>query len=293
MRFSGKGRLINFMKKIRDIFGPNYIRPVGLAIKQAVFPTRCLACGSLFHVRVPTNGKVFPDNTAYVFTKLIAPFLCSACSVGFITIEPPLCQWCGIMFKGRQGENHLCGECMTSPKIFRIARSAGIYEKALMNAIHCFKYKGKIQLARPLGMILFSSFVRHWDTDDIDVIVPVPLHHRKLKIRGFNPSLLMVRSWKWLASARPLNLLNPPLVKDVLVKIKWTIPQTGLARKKRIQNVKNSFAVKDSSKIEGKRILLVDDVFTTGATTSECAKVLLKSGACHVDVLTLARTMLM
>jgi ComF family protein len=288
---SCKIQATNFMKKIREKFGVNHLRPAALAIKQAVFPTRCLACGSLFRVRRPTSEEPFPDNMAVMFKQLIAPFLCSSCSFGFVTIKPPLCPWCGIMYKSRQGEDHICDDCMTSPKRFRIARSVGIYQKALMNAIHCFKYKEKIQLARPLGTILFSSFARHWDTNGIDAIVPVPLHHRKLKVRGFNPSLLMVRSWKWLASTRPINLLSPPVVRDALVKIKWTIPQTGLARKKRKQNVKNSFAIKDSSRIEGRRILLVDDVYTTGATTNECAKVLLKSGARYVDVLTLARTM--
>ena len=279
------------MKKIREKFGLYHLRPAALSVKKAIFPPRCLVCGALFHADVRPDENIFSDNMANVFKKLMAPFLCSTCAFGFLPIKPPICPWCGIMFKSRQGEDHLCGECTTSPKRFRIARSAGIYQKALMNAIHGFKYKGKIQLTRPLGTILFSSFVSHWGGYGIDAIVPVPLHHRKLKIRGFNPSLLMVRNWKLLASIRSVNLPNPPIVRDVLAKIKWTIPQTGLARKKRKQNVKNSFAVKDSSKIEGKRILLIDDVYTTGATANECTKMLLKSGARYVDVLTLARTM--
>ena len=279
------------MKKFFEIIGLNHLRPAAVAVKQAIFPTRCLACNSLFHVQAPSNEDVCPDNMANRFKRLIAPFLCSACSFGFLPITPPICPWCGIMFKGRQGEDHLCGECMTFPKRFRISRSAGIHEKALMNAIHCYKYKGKIQLARPLGIILFSSFVSHWDENSIDAIVPVPLHHRKLKIRGFNPSLLMVRNWKLFVSTPPVDLRGTPVLRDVLVKTKWTLPQTGLARKRRIKNVKNSFAVKDSPKIKGKRILLIDDVYTTGATANECATVLLKSGARYVDVLTLARTM--
>jgi ComF family protein len=121
--------------------------------------------------------------------------------------------------------------------------------------------------------------------------MPVPLHNRKLKMRGFNPSLLLVRHWTLFASELKINMPIIPVVRDVLEKIRWTEPQTGLARKKRIKNVKNTFSINDSSKIEGKRILLVDDVYTTGATANECAKVLLKSGALHVDVLTLARTM--
>jgi len=82
-----------------------------------------------------------------------------------------------------------------------------------------------------------------------------------------------------------------PVARDVLERRRWTEPQTGLGRKKRLTNVKNAFSVNDHSIIAGKRILLVDDVFTTGATANECAKVLLKGGAEHVDVLTLARAM--
>ncbi|UCD90272.1 MAG: ComF family protein [Desulfobacterales bacterium] len=195
------------------------------------------------------------------------------------------------MFKSRQGEDHLCGECMASAKKFRIARSVGTYQKPLMDAIHCFKYKGKTQLAQPLGAMLFKSFISCWDVRSVDVIVPVPLHDRKLKMRGFNPSLLLVRHWKLFASELKINMPTIPVVRDVLQKARWTEPQTGLVRKKRIENVKNTFSINDSSKIAGKRILLVDDVYTTGATVNECAKVLLRGKALLVDVLRLARAM--
>lgn len=123
------------------------------------------------------------------------------------------------------------------------------------------------------------------------MVIPVPLHERKLRIRGFNPSFLLVRNW-----ARIFEMLNGhlpviPVEKDILARKKWTAPQTGLGRKERLQNIKNAFAVKDTSKINGKKILLVDDVYTTGATANECAKVLLKGGSKQVDVLTLARAM--
>lgn len=277
--------------KVIKSLSQNHLKRVAIAVKKAIFPTRCLACGSLFHAKARTNKDFFLDDSVNVFERLITPFLCSACSFGFLPVAPPICPWCGIMFKSRQGEDHLCGECMSSSKRFRIARSLGIYEKALMDAIHCFKYKGKIQLARPLGTMLFKSFISSWNAHSVDVIMPVPLHNRKLKMRGFNPSLLLVRHWTLFASELKINMPIVPVVRDVLEKIRWTEPQTGLVRKKRIKNVKNTFSINDSSKIEGKRILLVDDVYTTGATANECAKVLLKGGALHVDVLTLARTM--
>jgi len=160
-----------------------------------------------------------------------------------------------------------------------------------MAVIHCFKYKGKIQLARPLGTLLFAAFISFWDKMSIDLIVPVPLHAKKLRIRGFNPSFLLVKDW-----VRILELLSgrlPDIQVDinVLAREKWTEPQTGLGRKERLANIKNAFNISDGSKITGKKILLVDDVYTTGATVNECAKVLLKGGAGHVDVLTLARSM--
>ena len=259
------------------------------AVKKAIFPTRCLACGSFFHDDQHHTAGSFSNSGLMVFERLMDPFLCSTCSFGFFPIVSPICPFCGIMFKSRQGEDHLCEECTESPKSFGIARSVGIYQKALMDAIHCFKYKGKIQLARPLGMILFNSFISCWDTNHIDVIVPVPLHNKKLKIRGFNPSLLLVRDWKLFASLQRIEIPNMLVVRDVLIKKRWTEPQTGLIRKKRLKNVKNSFGIKDSSRIEGKRILLIDDVYTTGATVDECSKILLKGGAANVDVLTLAR----
>jgi len=195
------------------------------------------------------------------------------------------------MFKSRQGSDHVCGECLDSPKKFGIARSLGAYEKILMRAIHCLKYGGKVQLAHPFGMLLFSTFIRIWDTNRIDVIVPVPLHRKKLKSRGFNPSFLIVRNWTRISEM--LNFDGPgiPVARDVLIRRRWTDPQTALDRKTRLANIKNAFSIKDSFEITGKRILLVDDVYTTGATANECCRTLLSGGAEHVDVLTLARAM--
>jgi len=261
------------------------------AVKDVFFPTRCLVCGSFFHVDQCRNEESSQENRWKTFKILMTPFLCSTCTSEFLPIESPICPTCGIMFKSRQGEDHVCGECLESPKRFEIARSVGIYENALMDAIHCFKYKGKIQLARPFGMLLFASFINCWNANSIDLIVPVPLHNKKLKTRGFNPSFLLVRDWELFAAESSVEMSKIRVVRDVLTKIKWTEPQTGLMRKKRLTNVKNAFSIEDSAKIAGKRILLVDDVYTTGATVNECSNVLLRDGAGHVDVLTLARAM--
>ncbi len=311
--------------------GPGFLlRPghlwirVADAVKDAVFPTRCLVCGSFFQTRKRHNRSLktllqvlngreqgafisegFFQETALtadhvenclstdirLFVTLMSPFLCTNCSVTFMAIESPICSTCGVVFKSRQGEDHHCGECLDIPKKYGMARSAGVYDKALMAAIHCLKYKGKIQLARPLGVLLFTAFYRYWRKNTINLVVPVPLHKRKLRIRGFNPSFLLVKEWAFIAETLDSALPVIPVAGDVLVRKRWTEPQTGLGRKERLQNIKNAFSVNDSPKIMGKKILLVDDVYTTGATANECTKVLLKDGAAHVDVLTLARAM--
>lgn len=298
----------------------NLLIRIGKTVKEALFPTRCLVCGSFFYPGQRQNGNLKNGssgaNSSYIFSELIeknvlttaredfyfshtlatfemlmAPFLCPGCLTGFLPVESPLCSRCGIVFKSRQGEDHVCGECLDSPKRFRIARSPGVYKETLMAVIHCLKYKGKIQLARPLGILLFATFIHYWEKNSIDLIVPVPLHAKKIKKRGFNPSFLLVRDWARIAAALNVELPDMPIVRDTLLRIRWTEPQTGLRRKERLTNIKNAFSVSDSSKIAGKRILLVDDVYTTGATANECAKVMLKGGAGHVDVLTLARAM--
>jgi ComF family protein len=172
-----------------------------------------------------------------------------------------------------------------------MARSAGVYDNVLMAAIHCLKYKEKIQLARPLGVLLFMAFCRYWNMANLNLIVPVPLHKRKLSSRGFNPSFFLVKEWALIVKSLNRALPAIPVAVDILVRKRWTESQTGLGRKDRLQNIKNAFDVSDSSKVKRKNILLVDDVYTTGATANECAKVLIRAGAAHVDVLTLARAM--
>ncbi len=286
------------------------------AFKEALFPTKCLVCGSFFHpaqgkrvrlqekkfsVKVSmncSNGGAYKERSAasslkekFRFDRLFTPFLCSACLAGFAPVESPICISCGIMFKSREGDDHFCGDCIKLPKKFKTARAPGIYDQALMRAIHCFKYKGKIQLARPFGALLFASFLNLWDIRDIDMVIPVPLHMKRLRDRGFNQAYLLVKNWKALAMDLNIEWHDITIDRCALVRNKWTEPQTGLGRKKRIKNIKNAFKVDDPSKIDTKRILVVDDVYTTGATANECAKALLKSGAKSVDVLTLARAM--
>ncbi|MBU1163430.1 MAG: ComF family protein [Proteobacteria bacterium] len=271
------------------------------ALIEAILPSKCLVCGSFFQpvmyksYNLPV--KIFNDESmlAYqkknTFNKLMLPFLCPACSSSFVPVESPFCCICGIKFKSRIGDDHVCGECIKSPKKFRTARAVGVYEGTLMKTIQRLKYKGKIQLARPLGMLLFLAFITYWDKKRIDLIVPVPLHIKRFRKRGFNQAYLLIREWLFCADAFNVELSYSKIEKNALIKNKQTEPQTGLDRKQRLANIKNAFSIGDSSKITGKSILLIDDVYTTGATANECTKVLLNEGAESVDVLTLARSM--
>jgi ComF family protein len=192
-------------------------------------------------------------------------------------------------FISRRGTDHRCGECISEPKYFRIARAPLVYEKILTKVIHCFKYQGKVQLANPLAEIFLAAFRRFWAADSIDIILPVPLHPRRFRQRGFNQAYLLVRNWSKLAGQNSHDPAHLRVEPELLTRSVETAPQAALGRVKRSANVENAFSVADPDRVKDKRVLLVDDIYTTGATVNECARTLLVNGARWVDVLTLAR----
>jgi len=270
------------------------------ALKEALFPLTCLKCGQFYLWRsgwsdpfkrgVSYDEAIQVPPSAALFGRLMASYVCPACSQHFTPIESPCCTCCGFMFKSREGTDHVCGECLSSKRHFGMARAVGVYDLSLMAAIHGFKYGEKVGMAAPLSMLLLNAYHHFWHDRPVDVVVPVPLFGRRLRKRGFNQVYLALRYWedrKWQ------DTLPVPLVveKEALRRRRSTLPQTGLGRRDRMQNVKNAFTLGVSGSILQKRVLLVDDVYTTGATVNECARILLKEGAETVDVLTLARAM--
>jgi ComF family protein len=271
------------------------ISRVKKAFQKALFPNKCQACGLFFHCdeRWQTSGHS-PDYfqqtpLELVFRKEMSPFLCFDCLRQFTPLEPPFCTQCGRMFASRVSDNHQCEKCIKKKKHYCSARSAGLFSSAFMEIIHGFKYTGKLQFAEPLGRILFATFIKYFNKSLIDVIIPVPLHESKLKQRGFNQALQMLRKWPKLISGMFATDICIDLRGEILVRKKKTKPQTGLGKESRKTNIKGAFDVKYPKKIQKRRILIVDDVYTTGATTEECAKTLIKHGAGEVHVLTLAR----
>jgi ComF family protein len=180
-----------------------------------------------------------------------------------------------------EGEDHLCGECLVTARPYAIARAVGRYEGTLLTAIHLFKYRGKIGIGRVLGRIMAEFAGGQWDMQMFSAIIPVPLHRKRLRERGFNQAVILARE-----VARRFSL---PLEFMTLRRQVFTVPQVGLGREERSVNVRGAFRVQKPAKVAGRRILLVDDVTTTGSTLTECASALVQAKAEAVAVLTLAR----
>lgn len=210
------------------------------------------------------------------------PYFCSACWADFSLITGASCPRCGRSFESPEAlshsPDHLCGQCRRVAPHFDQAISIGQFEGALREAIHQFKYRP----CRTLGSPLSSWMAQHLTvTASIDVVMPVPLHRQRLRLRGFNQALLLARG---VALVHQL-----PLSYDNLVRIRPTKPQVDLSGEERIRNVAGAFSLRRPQDIEDRRVLLVDDVFTTGATLNECAAVVRKAGAACVTAVTLAR----
>jgi len=205
--------------------------------------------------------------------------VCSECFGQLQFITPPYCSCCGRVLPGGE-ENHLCGICLKSSWKFDKARALFAYEEIIAGLIHNLKYSGKRTGLDALKWLSEQSAVMN-DITPPDVIIPVPLHVKRLRQRGFNQALVLAHS------------LFPDKKKtiryDILVRKMDTPAQAGLSGKERRKNLKNAFIVENSSAIVGKNILLLDDVFTTGTTSNECAKALKKSGCKNIEVLAICR----
>ncbi|NCO67972.1 MAG: amidophosphoribosyltransferase [Nitrospirae bacterium CG_4_10_14_0_8_um_filter_41_23] len=224
---------------------------------NTLYPSRCPLCGSA------------PD----VFSH--SP-ICASCWSKIKKYTGPSCRICAMPFSSEY--SNICWQCLKKAPPFLRAINYGLYEGILAEAINQLKFYGVKRLSKPLGRLLHSL-----DLPETDGIVSVPLNTKSLRERGFNQSLLIAR-----VTSKNIRV---PLLMDILLKKRETPPQIGLSAKERLLNLKNAFEVKGN--IKGLRLLLVDDVMTTGATVTECSKELMKAGAKEVIVLTLARSSMM
>jgi ComF family protein len=264
---------------------------VGKAAVEAIFPAKCLACGEIIgrHEEIRALHNTGAQVGGDWLVQQLAAYACPGCLAGIQPVSSPICESCGRVFASRAGPNRICESCIRTPNHFHQARSALIYTDPCARLVHAFKYRGKIQLARPLGTILSMAFNRFWPVDEFDLIIPVPLHRRKLKQRGFNQVLLMMRQWALLDRQPAGPATGRTFDWEVLERVLPTRPQTGLGRRDRPANLRNAFGLADKRAVAGLKVLVVDDVYTTGATANECARQLRRHGAELVDVLTLAR----
>jgi len=161
-----------------------------------------------------------------------------------------------------------------------MARALGAFEGSLQAAIHRWKYEGKTHLTSFFAEWMAEGLDRYWEVNSLDLLIPVPLHPQRLRERGFNQALLLAKELS--------RRTDIPYFKTILKKKRPTLAQVNLSGVEREKGVRGAFHVIEKEELLEKSVLLVDDVYTTGATVNECSKVLVRGGARKVDVLTLA-----
>lgn len=230
-------------------------------ILNILLPPRCCCCGR----------AVLSEHT-----------LCEHCFDQINFISKPYCKFCGMPFENEKEANvqKICPECAKARRIVRLQRSAMIYDDFSKKLIIDFKFYAKTQNAQLLAKWLHMAGKDIFD-EGVDLIMPVPLSKRRLLRRGYNQAAILARLVSKQTGVRA-DVLS-------LKKIKHTKPQSVLSGNARLKNVRQVFEVKPELNVKEKRVVLIDDVMTTGATLAECAKVLMKAGAKSVDTLTVAR----
>jgi ComF family protein len=207
--------------------------------------------------------------------------ICPRCQGKLNPVYEPLCEKCGIPFSTENGSNHICGSCLASQPPYAAARAAFSFEGIIKELVYDFKYVKRVQCCRTLGHLVVQQLTPFISDVGPDLLVPVPLHPKRLRQRSFNQALLLgeVLAGKWCL----------PVDRSNLRRIRWTAPQINLSAAQRARNVQGAFAVTHPDALAGKRVVLVDDVFTTGSTVAECSRALLSGGAGAVFVATAAR----
>ena len=233
-----------------------------------LYPPRCRACGERIHGEDAT-------------------YFCASCHGRIELVLHPLCSVCGRPYPDASGDDHVCAVCLSRPPHFIRAQAWACYpreestEHPLRRVIQKFKYGRKVSLGRPLGQLLGRGCHEFLNSCPIDLIIPVPLHPKRLRWRGFNQSVLLARQVS--------RLYNVPMDALLLYRSRETPPQTQLKEDERRRNVRGAFSLNPDNAVKNRRLLLVDDVYTSGATVNECSRTLKKAGAAAVYVVTRAR----
>jgi ComF family protein len=208
-------------------------------------------------------------------------YVCRGCRDAIKFIQPPWCERCGMPYSGALTESFSCTNCREQPFQFSYARSAIVARDTALEIIHRYKYGRALWLEPLLAGFLIDRAGAELMKGQWDFLVPVPLHPTRQREREFNQAERLARR---LTAATRI-----PCRTDLLRRTRATLTQTALTRAERALNVQRAFAPRRGARLSGERVVLIDDVFTTGATTGACAKVLRSLGAGIVCVWTVAR----
>jgi ComF family protein len=204
--------------------------------------------------------------------------ICNQCMTEAAPLGSAHCCLCAQPFPDAT-TSHLCGVCLKHPPDFSRVHAACRYQGSIKDAVHRLKYRNQLALAKPLGMMLVDTIRNSAPECSLDCIVPVPLHPQRLKHRGYNQAVEI---------SRPLTRqLGLPMETGLLQRSRRTPPQQGLSAAQRSRNVRKAFAL--AGQVGGSRILLVDDIMTTGETVRECCRTLMQGGAAEVQVAVVGR----
>jgi len=245
------------------IFSPQKILSISGKFAELIFfPSFCQLCSALLES---------PQERA----------VCQACWDQLKAPRHSFCLCCGRFYQGT-GEPHFCSDCLRARPPFSLHRSASKYEGILKDIILIFKYHHFKVLGEELAQFAYQALKEEevlWQK--IDAFIPVPLHPKRRRQRGFNQSQVIAEGLEKIKEIK--------VFKGILVKAKNVPAQTSLVAEDREKNVIGAFRVSKEDRVKGKRLLLIDDVYTTGATIRECSRVLKKAGAKEVKALTLAQ----
>jgi len=227
---------------------------------------------------------VYPETCQLCGNKRAKPvdgFVCSHCWSQVRFIRPPFCERCGLPFQGDLTTTFECSNCREMELHFSAARSAVVANGVVLEAIHRYKYQRQLWFEPFLADLLVREAGPALTAQKWDCLVPVPLHPTKKREREFNQAERLAAHLS-AATKIPVNAIW-------LRRVLPTSTQTRLTREQRVANIRGAFVMTSRHRLNGERIVLLDDVFTTGATASACAKVLQAGGAGEVCVWTLAR----